>query len=58
MKLLILNIYFHPDPTGTGLVMTELARDLVAQGHEVTVITSVPHYGGIRRAIDGEERAR
>jgi colanic acid biosynthesis glycosyl transferase WcaI len=47
MKLLILNIYFHPDPTGTGLVITELARDLVAQGHEVTVITSVPHYGGV-----------
>src|ERR1044071_6119411 len=45
MKLLIVNIYFHPDPTGTGLVITELARDLVAQGHEVTVITSVPHYG-------------
>ncbi len=46
MKILIVNIYFHPDPTGTGLVITELARDLVAQGHAVTVITSVPHYAG------------
>jgi colanic acid biosynthesis glycosyl transferase WcaI len=45
MKVLIVNIYFHPDPTGTGLVITELACDLVAQGHDVTVITSVPHYG-------------
>src|ERR1051326_8895375 len=45
MKILIVNIYFHPDPTGTGLVITELARDLVAQRHDVTVITSVPHYG-------------
>jgi colanic acid biosynthesis glycosyl transferase WcaI len=45
MRILIVNIYFHPDPTGTGLVLTELARDLVGQGHQVTVITSVPHYG-------------
>jgi colanic acid biosynthesis glycosyl transferase WcaI len=48
MKILIVNIYFHPDPTGTGQVITELARDLVSQGHDVTVITSVPHYGGAR----------
>lgn len=45
MKILIVNIYFHPDPTGTGLVLTELARDLVGYGHDVTVVTSVPHYG-------------
>jgi len=44
MRILIVNIYFHPDPTGTGWVLTELARDLAAQGHAVTVITSVPHY--------------
>jgi len=52
MRILIVNIYFHPDPTGTGLVITELARDLAAQGHNVTVITSVPHYcrgGGAQR---------
>ena len=44
MRILIVNIYFHPDPTGTGWVITELARDLAAQGHAVTVLTSVPHY--------------
>src|SRR6476469_1663953 len=44
MRILIVNIYFHPDPTGTGWVITELARDLAAQGHAVTVITSIPHY--------------
>src|ERR1051326_8227973 len=54
MKLLILKIYFHPDPTGTGLVITELARDLVSQGHEVTVITSVPHYGSVSRGARSE----
>src|SRR5712691_2992614 len=47
MRILIVNIYFHPDPTGTGLVITELARALAAQDHRVTVITSVPHYGGV-----------
>jgi colanic acid biosynthesis glycosyl transferase WcaI len=48
MRILIVNIYFHPDPTGTGLVITELARDLAVYGHRVTVITSFPHYGCIR----------
>jgi colanic acid biosynthesis glycosyl transferase WcaI len=58
MKILIINIYFHPDPTGTGLVITELARALAAQGHDVTVITSVPHYGvtGDRRQ-DGQRQS-
>src|SRR3954454_6478879 len=44
MRILIVNIYVQPDPTGAGWVLTELARDLAAQGHAVTVITSVPHY--------------
>jgi colanic acid biosynthesis glycosyl transferase WcaI len=45
MRILIFNIYFHPDPTGTGLTVGEMARDLVRFGHQVTVVTSVPHYG-------------
>jgi len=45
MHVLLFNIYFHPDPTGTGLVMGELALDLRARGHDVTVVTTVPHYG-------------
>ncbi|CAG1008634.1 D-inositol 3-phosphate glycosyltransferase [Phycisphaerales bacterium] len=45
MRVLLFNIYFHPDPTGTGLVMGQLAQDLRAAGHEVTVVTTVPHYG-------------
>ena len=40
MRILIFNIYFHPDPTGTGLVVGELARELVGRWHEVTVVTS------------------
>jgi putative colanic acid biosynthesis glycosyltransferase WcaI len=45
MHVLIFNIYFHPDPTGTGLVIGQLARDLRAIGHRVTVVTTVTHYG-------------
>lgn len=44
-RVLIFNIYFHPEPTGTGLVVGQLAADLVRLGHEVTVVTTVPHYG-------------
>jgi len=36
---------FHPDLTGTGPLVTDLATDLAAMGDKVTVITSMPHYG-------------
>ena len=45
MRVLLINIYFHPDPTGTGLMMTELATGLAARGHEVVAVTAFPHYG-------------
>lgn len=46
MRVLILHMRFHPDLTGTGPLVTELATDLVAMGNQVTVVTSMPHYGG------------
>ena len=36
---------FHPDLTGTGPLVTDLAADLASMGDEVMVITSMPHYG-------------
>jgi colanic acid biosynthesis glycosyl transferase WcaI len=36
---------FHPDLTGTGPLVTDLAQDLVSVGDEVSVVTSMPHYG-------------
>ncbi|MEK6701213.1 MAG: glycosyltransferase family 4 protein, partial [Planctomycetota bacterium] len=45
MRVLMFNLYFHPDPTGTGLVIGDLAAGLVKLGHDVTVVTTVPHYG-------------
>jgi len=47
---------FHPDLTGTGPLVTELATDLVAMGDEVTVVTSMPHYG--RKDIASEYSGR
>jgi colanic acid biosynthesis glycosyl transferase WcaI len=56
MRIMILHMRFHPDLTGTGPLVTDLATDLVEQGNEVTVITSMPHYG--RREISTEYRGR
>jgi putative colanic acid biosynthesis glycosyltransferase WcaI len=41
MRILILSIYHDPEPIPkTG----ELARELIRRGHQVTVVTSFPHY--------------
>jgi len=56
MKILLLHMRFHPDLTGTGPLVTDLATDLVAMGDEVTVVTSMPHYG--RKEIPPEYRGR
>ena len=47
---------FHPDPTGTAPLVSQLATDLVKKGDEVDVITSLPHYG--RRDIHPDFRER
>ena len=44
MRILLLSTYFRPDAASTGVIMTKLAEEFVAEGHEVTVVTSVPHY--------------
>ncbi len=56
MKVLILHMRFDPDLTGTGPLVTDLATDLVELGDEVTVVTSMPHYG--RHEIAPEYRGR
>jgi len=47
---------FHPDLTGTGPLVTDLATHLAAMGDEVTVVTSMPHYG--RRNVHSRYRGR
>ena len=43
-RILILSLVFRPDNVSTAQIMGELAVDLNARGHEVFVITTVPHY--------------
>ena len=48
MHILILSTYFKPDIASTGVLMTELAGELALLGHQITVVTSMPHYDGNR----------
>ncbi len=48
MRILLLTTYFRPDVASTGVIMSTLAEQFVARGHEVTVLASVPHYDGNR----------
>lgn len=38
MKVLLMNQFFWPDSAATSQLLTDLARDLAAQGHQVSVI--------------------
>lgn len=44
MKILLVAINYDPEPTGIGPYVGSLARNLLARGHKVEVITGVPHY--------------
>jgi len=45
MNILIVHMRYFPDKTGTAPLVTQLAQDLVTLGSDVTVVTSLPHYG-------------
>jgi colanic acid biosynthesis glycosyl transferase WcaI len=42
--ILFVSYFFAPDGLSTAVLMSELAQDLEAQGHRVTVLTTTPHY--------------
>jgi colanic acid biosynthesis glycosyl transferase WcaI len=42
--VLILSQVFPPDAVSTAQIMGDLAVDLMAKGHSVTVLTTCPHY--------------
>jgi colanic acid biosynthesis glycosyl transferase WcaI len=44
MRVLFLTTYFLPDTGANALLMAQLAEELARFGHEVTVVTSLPHY--------------
>ncbi len=43
-RVLLLTLVFPPDNVSTAHLMGDVAEDLVAAGHTVTVITTTPHY--------------
>ena len=53
-RILILSLVFRPDNVSTAQIMGELAVDLKARGHEVSVITTVPHYNNDPVAMEGQ----
>jgi len=57
MKLLLLNQFFHPDLSATAQLATDLAEDLAARGHEVTVLAARGSYLG-GGALPARERHR
>lgn len=44
MRILVIGPHFEPDVAPTGVVLTRLATELAARGHDLTVITSLPWY--------------
>ena len=44
MQVELWSIYFPPVPMGIGPAAGTLAKELIHRGHEVTVVTSHPHY--------------
>lgn len=45
MRILLLNQFFWPDTAPTGQLLTDVARYLAGQGHEVTAICDASSYG-------------
>lgn len=43
-EILILTLVFPPDNVSTAQLMADLAEDLMAKGHRITVLTTLPHY--------------
>ena len=44
MRLSILSIQYAPEFTSNAIVITGLAKQLAARGHDVTVLAGTPHY--------------
>ena len=53
MRILLLTLVFSPDSVSTSVLMTELALELKKLGHELTVLTTTPHYN-----VEPEARQR
>ena len=43
-RVLLVTTNYWPEPTGISVYTSDLAEKLQAQGHQVSVLTSLPHY--------------
>ena len=43
-RILLITTNFWPEPSGIAIYTTDLAQTLLGDGHEITVLTSLPHY--------------
>ena len=43
-QVLLVTTNYWPEPTGIAVYTTDLAENLKANGHQVSVLTSLPHY--------------
>ena len=48
MRVLLLVLQFPPDVNSNGRLLAQVGRGLVERGHDVTVVTSFPHYEHFR----------
>ena len=55
MKVLLLNQVFYPDLISTAQHAGDLARELAAEGHEVTVLASRRAYDDPKVRFSGKE---
>lgn len=56
-RLLLISIVHEPDTVSTATIVTRLARELRNRGHDVAVLTSIPHYNP-GAAVRGHPRYR
>jgi putative colanic acid biosynthesis glycosyltransferase WcaI len=55
--VLVLSLVFPPDGVSTAQIVGDLAIDLRARGHQLTVVTSTPHYNRDPRAEAEQPRS-
>ncbi len=48
MRTLLMVLQYPPDVNSTGLLMAQVAEGLKAKGHQLSIITSFPHYEHFR----------
>jgi colanic acid biosynthesis glycosyl transferase WcaI len=57
-RVLMLSLLFPPDNVSTAHLMGDVCEDLAAAGHDVTVITTTPHYNRDAAAEAAQPLAR